>query len=291
MKLLDGKQVSASIQQRLMLQMQTIQERGQPRPHLAALWIGDHAASHTYISAKMKACQQVGIASTLIHKPNDISQDELIDHIRTLNANPNVHGILVQLPLPDHIDEQVVVNAIDPSKDVDGFHVLNRGRLMDSTQTFIPATPLGILLLLEHYQIPTQGKHCVIIGRSNIVGRPLSILLSRNGYPGNCTVTLCHSQTRDLTDHCRQADILVAAMGKPQAITAPMVKEGAVVIDVGINRRSGPNNASRPILTGDVAFEQVAPKCSYITPVPGGVGPMTIAALLINTVRAAGYET
>ncbi len=274
-----------------MHRMQTIQERGQPRPHLAALWIGDNAASQAYIMAKIKACQHVGIASTLIHKPCNTSQNELIDSIHALNANPNIHGILVQLPLPDHIDEQVVVNAIDPSKDVDGFHVMNRGRLLDNTPTFVPATPLGILLLLEHYQIPTQGKHCVIIGRSNIVGRPLSILLSRNGYPGNCTVTLCHSQTRDLADHCRRADILVAAMGKPHAITAPMVKEGAVVIDVGITRRSHPTNASKSILTGDVAFEQVAPKCSYITPVPGGVGPMTIAALLLNTVRAAGYET
>jgi methylenetetrahydrofolate dehydrogenase (NADP+)/methenyltetrahydrofolate cyclohydrolase len=216
-----------------------------------------------------------------------ISEKHLLDNIILLNENPDIDGILVQLPLPKHINEELVINTIDPSKDVDGFHPVNVGKMVSGLPTFIPATPYGIMLMLEHYKVPTKGKHAVVIGRSHIVGTPMSILLSRNSYPGNCTVTLCHSQTPNLTEMCKQADIIVAAIGRPEFVTAEMVKEGAVIIDVGINRIPDASKKSGFRLVGDVNFNDVADKCSYITPVPGGVGPMTIAALLKNTYHAS----
>ena len=234
----------------------------------------------------MKACAEVGFKSTLIRLDADISEMKLLDAVENLNNDPDVDGILVQLPLPKHISDENVINAIDPDKDVDGFHPVNVGKMLQGMPTFVPATPHGIMLLLEHYKIETKGKHAVVVGRSNIVGRPMSVLLSSNTNPGNCTVTICHSQTKNIKEFCLQADIIVAALGKPEFVTADMVKEGAVVIDVGITRLEDSTRKSGYKLKGDVAFETVAPKCSWITPVPGGVGPMTIAALMKNTYRS-----
>jgi len=234
----------------------------------------------------VKACAEVGFKSTLIRLDADISEMKLLDAVENLNNDPDVDGILVQLPLPKHISDENVINAIDPDKDVDGFHPVNVGKMLQGMPTFVPATPHGIMLLLEHYKIETKGKHAVVVGRSNIVGRPMSVLLSSNTNPGNCTVTICHSQTKNIKEFCLQADIIVAALGKPEFVTANMVKEGAVVIDVGITRLEDSTRKSGYKLKGDVAFETVAPKCSWITPVPGGVGPMTIAALMKNTYRS-----
>lgn len=259
---------------------------GKKVPHLAAILVGSNGASETYVAAKVKACEEVGFKSTLIRFEESAYEIKLLEKIQELNTDPDVDGILVQLPLPKHISDEKVINAIDPDKDVDGFHPVNVGRMVQGLSTFVPATPHGIMLLLKHFDIDTKGKHAVVVGRSNIVGRPMSVLLSANTNPGNCTVTVCHSQTKNIKEFCLQADIIVAALGKPEFITADMVKEGAVIVDVGITREPDTSKKSGYKLKGDVAFESVAPKCSWITPVPGGVGPMTIAALLKNTYKS-----
>lgn len=286
MQILDGKKAAQSIKDELKIQVAGLAAEGKKIPHLAAILVGTNGASETYVAAKVKACEEVGFKSTLIRFDAEISENKLLEAIDELNNNPDIDGILVQLPLPKQISDEKVISAIDIDKDVDGFHPENVGKLLQGLPTFVSATPHGIMLLLKHYKIETKGKHAVVIGRSNIVGRPLSVLLSSNTNPGNCTVTLCHSQTHNIKDFCLQADIIVAALGRPEFITADMVKEGAVVIDVGITRTEDATKKSGYKLKGDVAFDTVAPKCSWITPVPGGVGPMTIAALMKNTYRA-----
>ncbi len=286
MKILDGKLAAQAVKEQLREEVESLKAVGKRVPHLAAILIGDNGASATYVAAKVKACEETGFTSTLLRYETSISEAQLLEKITELNNNPSIDGILVQLPLPAHIAEEAVIKAIDPAKDVDGFHPVNLGKMVQGQPGFIPATPYGIMLLLEHFQIETAGKHAVVIGRSNIVGRPMSILLSGNNQPGNCTVTLCHSRTKELEAHCKQADIIVAALGKPEFLQASMVKEGAVVIDVGITRVKDDSKKSGFRLLGDVHFESVAPRCSWITPVPGGVGPMTIAALLKNTFQA-----
>ena len=283
---MDGKLVSQSVKTRLKQKVEELQVKGLKKPHLAAILVGNNGASETYVASKVTSCVEVGFTSTLIRLEAAISQEALLEEIRQLNYHKDVDGILVQLPLPAHISEQEVINAIDADKDVDGFHPESVGRMVQGLPAFYPATPYGILLMLEHYQIETKGKHALVIGRSNIVGRPISILLNQNHYPGNCTVTVCHSHTPNLKELCLQADIIVAALGKPEFLTADMVKEGAVVIDVGITRVADSSKKSGFTIKGDVDYTNVAPKCSYITPVPGGVGPMTIAALLMNTLLA-----
>ena len=285
MVLLDGIATAKSIRAQLAGQVCTLQDAGRRAPHLAIILIGDDPASHTYVNAKRKACQEVGFQTTLLQYP-DIEEAALLQHISQINEDPAIDGVIVQLPLPPHINVQKVIHHIEPEKDVDGFHPLNYGNMARGLPAHIPATPLGILTLLKHYQIETQGKHCVIVGRSMTVGAPLSILLSRNDEPGNATVTLCHSRTPNLGQFTQQADIIVAAVGQPGLITADMVKERTVAIDVGITRMADTTRKSGYRLQGDIAFEEVAPLCSHITPVPGGVGPMTIAALLLNTMRA-----
>ncbi|MEO7922504.1 MAG: bifunctional methylenetetrahydrofolate dehydrogenase/methenyltetrahydrofolate cyclohydrolase FolD [Chitinophagaceae bacterium] len=286
MQILDGKIAAQAIKDDLKIDVAQRAAEGKKIPHLAAILVGNNGASETYVAAKVKACGEVGCKSTLIRFEEDVFEIKLLDKIEELNNDPDVDGILVQLPLPKHISDEQVINAIDPEKDVDGFHPVNAGKLMQGIPGFIPATPHGIMLLLEHYKIETKGKHAVVVGRSNIVGRPMSILLSGNSNHGNCTVTLCHSQTNNIREFCLQADILVAALGKPGFITADMVKEGAVIIDVGITRSKDSSRKSGFRLNGDVAFDTVAPRCSWITPVPGGVGPMTIAALIKNTYKS-----
>jgi len=283
MQILDGKKAAQAIIDELKIDVAQLAAEGKKIPHLAAILVGNSGASETYVAAKVKACAEVGFKSTLISFEESIAEIKLLDKISELNTDPDIDGILVQLPLPKHISDEQVINTIDPDKDVDGFHPVNVGRLVLGSPVFVSATPYGIMLLLKYYKIDTKGKHAVVIGRSNIVGRPMSILLSSNSYPGNCTVTLCHSQTKNLKDLCLQADIIVAALGKPEFISADMVKDGAIIIDVGITRVADATKKSGFRLTGDVQFETVAPKCSYITPVPGGVGPMTIAALMKNT--------
>lgn len=283
MELLDGKKAAQAIKDELKIDVAQLAAEGKKIPHLAAILVGTNGASETYVGAKVKACEEVGFKSTLIRFEESISEMKLLEKIQELNTDPDIDGILVQLPLPKHISDEEVINAIDPDKDVDGFHPVNAGKMMQGAEAFVPATPHGIMLLLQHYKIDTKGKHAVVVGRSNIVGRPMSILLSSNTNPGNCTVTVCHSQTKDIRSICLQADIIVAAIGKPEFVTADMVKEGAVVIDVGITRVEDDTRKSGFKLKGDVAFDTVAPKCSWITPVPGGVGPMTIAALMKNT--------
>lgn len=287
MQILDGKLVSAAIKAQLAEKVTELKALGKKVPHLAAILVGNDPASETYVASKVKSCAEIGYNSTLLRFDEKISEKHLLDNITLLNENADIDGILVQLPLPKHINEEVVINTIDPSKDVDGFHPVNVGKMVSGLPTFIPATPYGIMLMLEHYKVPTKGKHAVVIGRSHIVGTPMSILLSRNTYPGNCTVTLTHSQTANLKEICLQADIIVAAIGRPNFVTADMVKEGAAIVDVGINRIADPSRKSGHRLVGDVNFDEVAEKCSFITPVPGGVGPMTIAALLKNTYHAA----
>ena len=286
MQILDGKKAAQAIKDRLKIDTAQLATEGKKIPHLAAVLIGNNGASETYVSAKVRACEEVGFRSTLIRFEEDISEMKLLNKISELNNDPDIDGILVQLPLPKQVSDENVIISIEPIKDVDGFHPVNIGNMVQGNETFIPATPYGILLLLEHYKVETKGKHAVIIGRSNIVGRPLSILLSSNSNPGNCTVTLCHSQTKNIGEFCQQADIIVAALGRPGFVTAEMVKEGAIVIDVGITREKDTTKKSGFRLRGDVDYEKVAPKCSWITPVPGGVGPMTIAALLKNTYRS-----
>ena len=284
--LLDGQATAKAILQQLSEQVHALQVSGDKVPHLAVILIGNDPASHTYVNAKLKACQEVGFHTTLLQH-TALQEAALLHQIELINADPTIDGLIVQLPLPPHISVPKVIHHIKPEKDVDGLHSLNYGSMARGLPTHIPATPLGILTLLAHYQIETSGKHCVIVGRSMTVGAPLSILMSRNDYPGNATVTLCHSRTPHLSELTRQADLLVVAVGQPQLITADMVQQGAVVIDVGITRVLDTTRKLGYRLQGDVDFVQVAPRCSYITPVPGGVGPMTIAALLLNTLRAA----
>ena len=286
MQLLDGKLASQAIKDDIKSKVDELKKLGNKVPHLAAVLVGNNGASETYVSSKVKSCEEVGFKSTLLRLEDNVTEDELLEVIHKLNYDNDVDGILVQLPLPKNISEEKVINLIDPGKDVDGFHPVNVGKMVLGTETFISATPYGILLLLQHYKIETKGKHAVVIGRSNIVGRPISILLSRNDDTGNCTVTLCHSQTKNLKEICLQADIIIAALGKPEFLKAEMVKENAIVVDVGITRVSDASKKSGYGIKGDVDFENVSPKCSYITPVPGGVGPMTIAALLMNTYKA-----
>jgi len=286
MQLLEGKKASDAILQKIKDKTEKVIQSGQRKPHLAAILIGNNGASETYVASKVKTCTQIGFDSSLIRFEENISEAELLKKIDELNQNNSIDGILVQLPLPKHISEDKIIHAITPSKDVDGFHPYNVGMMASGTPTFIPATPYGILLLMEHYQIPTKGKHAVVIGRSHIVGTPMSILLSRKGYPGDCTVTLCHSATQNLKNICLQADILVAALGKTEFVTSEMVKPGAVVIDVGITRVPDASKKSGFAIKGDVKFDEVAPISGAITPVPGGVGLMTIAGLMMNTWNA-----
>ncbi|MEO8412816.1 MAG: bifunctional 5,10-methylenetetrahydrofolate dehydrogenase/5,10-methenyltetrahydrofolate cyclohydrolase [Ginsengibacter sp.] len=291
MQILDGKLASKAIKEDLKNKISILEFAGKKIPHLAAVLIGSNPASETYVASKVKNCQEIGITSTLLRFDDSISEEELLDAIAGLNTNEAIDGILVQLPLPKHISEEKVINTILPEKDVDGFHPVNVGNMVLGFPSFISATPFGIILLLQHYKIETSGKHVVVIGRSNIVGTPISILLSRNTAYGNASVTLCHSRTKNLEALCLQADIVIAAIGKPKFVTADMVKENAVVIDVGINRIKDETKKSGYALTGDVDFDNVAPKCSYISPVPGGVGLMTIAALLTNTFTAASLSS
>ncbi len=286
MLILDGKTASNEIKTELKAIVQQFVLEGKRSPHLAAILIGKNSASETYVASKVKNCEEIGFRSTLIRFDENVAESELLQAIAFLNADPEVDGILVQLPLPKHISEQKVIEAISPLKDVDGFHPVSVGKLVQGLPTFIPATPYGIMLMLEHFSIETKGKHAVVIGRSNIVGRPMSILLSSNLKRGNCTVTLCHSHTPNLKEICLQADLLVAALGKPEFVKADMVKEGAIVIDVGISRVDDPTAKKGYRIKGDVAFAEVAPKTAAITPVPGGVGLMTIAGLLKNTLQA-----
>lgn len=286
MYLLDGKIVSQAVKDLLKEKVLALKQQQKRAPHLAAVLIGNNGASETYVASKIKSCEEIGFGSTLIRFENQVEESVLLKKIEELNQNESIDGILVQLPLPKHIQESNIINLIDPSKDVDGFHPESTGKMVLGLPSFIPATPYGIMLMLEHYKIETSGKNAVVIGRSNIVGRPISILLSQDGPYGNCTVTVCHSRTKNLKDICRQADIIVAALGKPQFLQADMVKENAIVIDVGITRVKDDSKKSGFSIKGDVDFENVAPKCSYITPVPGGVGLMTIAALLKNTFNA-----
>ncbi|MBO9561308.1 MAG: bifunctional methylenetetrahydrofolate dehydrogenase/methenyltetrahydrofolate cyclohydrolase FolD [Niastella sp.] len=286
MQILDGQLVSQATKEELKLNVGQLRTEGKKIPHLAAVLVGNNGASETYVGSKVKTCEEIGFKSTLLRLEEDISEYKLLEEIERLNNDPDIDGILVQLPLPKHISDEAVINAIDPSKDVDGFHPISVGKLVQGLPTFVAATPHGIMLILEHYKIDTKGKHAVVIGRSNIVGRPMSILLSANTNPGNCTVTLCHSQTKNLKELCLQADIIVAALGKPEFLTADMVKEGAIVIDVGITRVADASKKRGYAIKGDVDFANVSTKCSYITPVPGGVGPMTIAALMKNTYAA-----
>jgi len=287
MQILDGKIVSQSVKDLLKTKTAALKAAGKKIPHLAAVLIGSNGASETYVASKVKTCEEIGYKSTLLRFDENISEAELLAVIEKINNDADVDGILVQLPLPKQISEEKVISLINPDKDVDGFHPVSVGRLVQGLPTFIPATPYGIMLMLEHYKIETAGKHAVVIGRSNIVGRPMSILLSQNTNPGNCTVTVCHSRTTNLKAICLQADIIVAALGKPGFLTADMVKDGAVVIDVGITRIADTSKKSGFAIKGDVDFENVAHKCSYITPVPGGVGLMTIGALMMNTYNAA----
>ena len=290
MQLLNGKEAAQAIKDSLKLTVAQLSAQGKEVPHLVAILVGTNGASETYVAAKVKACEEVGYRSTLIRAEETISSMRLLEIIRELNGDPEVDGILVQLPLPKHISEEEVIKTIDPNKDVDGFHPNNVGSMVLGQPSFVPATPYGIMLLLEHYKVETKSKHAVVLGRSNIVGRPMSILLSGTGYPGNCTVTICHSQTANVKEICLTADIIIAAIGKPEYLTEDMVKEGAVVIDVGITRVPDATKKTGFKLIGDVDFKNVAPRCSYITPVPGGVGPMTIAALLKNTFRACAIK-
>jgi len=285
MQILDGKATAAEIRLELKEAVEKRKSNGEKTPHLAAILVGNDGGSLTYVNAKVKACEQIGFDSSLI-KYDDISEADLLAKVNALNNDDNIDGFIVQLPLPSHIDELKITMAIDPLKDVDGFHPENLGKMVLNLPCFLPATPAGILELLKRNNIETSGKDCIVIGRSNIVGMPLSIMLAQNSNPGNCTVTLAHSRTKDLKEKVVKADIIIAAIGKPNFVTADMVKEGAVVVDVGTTRVADASKKNGWALKGDVDFENVAPKCSFITPVPGGVGPMTIASLMINTLRS-----
>ncbi len=290
MKLIDGKATSQAVKDELAVEVEKIKKQGGKVPHLAAVLVGHDGGSETYVAAKIKACEYVGFKSSLIRFEDDVTEEELLAKVEELNNDPDVDGFIVQLPLPKHISEEKVTDAVDYRKDVDGFHPQNVGRMSIGSPAFVSATPQGIMELIKRYEIETSGKHVVVIGRSNIVGRPMSVLLSQKGYPGDATVTVCHSRTANLKEICLQADIIIAAIGSPEFVKADMVKAGAVVIDVGTTRVKSEVTKSGWKLKGDVAFDEVAPKCSYITPVPGGVGPMTIASLLQNTLKAANKE-
>ncbi|MGG9971402.1 bifunctional 5,10-methylenetetrahydrofolate dehydrogenase/5,10-methenyltetrahydrofolate cyclohydrolase [Ferruginibacter sp. SUN002] len=291
MQILDGKIVSQAVKDDLKQKTAELISKGGKTPHLAAILIGNNGASETYVASKVKNCEEVGYNSSLIRFETSVDEATLISTIEKLNADDDIDGILVQLPLPKSINEDKIISLIHPDKDVDGFHPMSIGKMIQGLPTFLPATPYGILLMLEHYKIETKGKYAVVIGRSNIVGRPISILLNRNTYPGNCTVTVCHSHTHNLKEICLQGDIIIAALGIPEFLKNDMVKEGAVVIDVGITRVPDTTKKSGFSIKGDVDFTNVAPKCSYISPVPGGVGMMTIAALLMNTFNAAKIKS
>ena len=286
MTILDGKKTSEALKQEIAEEVKQLKAEGKKVPHLAAVLVGDDGASLTYVGSKVKSCEQVGFESTLVKLPANISEEALLQEIEKLNANPEIDGYIVQLPLPKHIDEQKILLAIDPTKDVDGFHPANFGRMALDMEAFIPATPFGIMELLKRYEVPTKGKHVVVVGRSHIVGRPISILLSQKGAQGNATVTLTHSHTPNLAELTRQADIVVMALGIPEFLKGNMIKEGVTVIDVGITRLKDDSTHKGYRIVGDVAFDEVKEKASYITPVPGGVGPMTIAMLLKNTLLA-----
>ncbi len=286
MQLLDGKKVAAKIKADIKIEVDSILASGKRTPHLVAILVGHDGASETYVASKAKDCQQLGMSSTVIRFEDTISEAELLNEIERINNDAQYDGLIVQMPLPKHINALKVTETISPKKDVDGFHPYNVGLMFKGLPAFYPATPYGILLMLEEYNIPTEGKHCVVIGRSDIVGKPMSALMARAAYPGNCTVTLCHSRTQNIEHYTQQADILVVALGKPEFVKANMVKEGAVVIDVGITRVDAPETEKGYVIKGDVAFDEVAEKASYITPVPGGVGLMTRIGLLKNTLQA-----
>ena len=285
--LIDGKKTAQDIKNEIAARVAEIKQEGGKRPHLAAILVGEDGASQTYVGAKVKACEEVGFTSTLVRLSAEVGEEELLRAVEEINQNPDIDGLIVQLPLPKHISVDKVTNRIRPEKDVDGFTPANVGRMTLNWPAYVAATPYGIIELLKRYQIETSGKHCVVIGRSHIVGSPMSILMARNGYPGNATVTLTHSKTENLAAICKTADILIVAIGKPEFVTADMVKPGAVVIDVGIHRIADETKKTGFRLIGDVKYDEVAPLASAITPVPGGVGPMTIAALLYNTLQSA----
>jgi len=290
MILIDGKKISSEIQAEIAAEVMKLKSDGKKVPHLAAVLVGNDGASEAYVNGKVKACEKIGFKSSLFKFQETVSENDVLRKIYELNNDNDVDGFIVQLPLPKHVNVQKITEAISYSKDVDGFQPVNTGRMMQNFPCYLPATPYGILLLLEKYKIETAGKHCVVLGRSNIVGLPISILLARNSSPGNCTVTVCHSKTKNISELTRTADIIVAAIGKQEFVTSDMIREGAVVIDVGITRIKSSETKSGFKLVGDVKFDEVAPKCSYITPVPGGVGPMTIIALLKNTLSASKKE-
>ena len=287
MILLDGKKISEEVKQEIAQEVNQMVASGQKRPNLAVIMVGDEGASATYVASKIKTCREVGFDSTDIHYPASVTEEEVLQKIRKINTDPTIDGLIVQLPLPKHISESKVIETIDYRKDVDGFHPINTGRMAMGLPSYLPATPAGIIEILRRYNIETDGKNCVVLGRSNIVGTPISLLMSRKANPGNATVTICHSRTQNLKAVCAQADILIVAIGQPEFVTADMVKPGAVVIDVGIHRMPSTETKSGFKLKGDVKFDEVAPKSSYITPVPGGVGLMTIICLLQNTLLAA----
>lgn len=287
MTVIDGKATAAAIKEEIARSVEQMVRQGMPRPHLAAVLVGHDGGSETYVASKVKACAECGFESTLIRFEDTVTQAELLETVHKLNANPDITGYIVQLPLPRHIDEQAIIEAVDPAKDVDGFHPVNVGRMFIGLPCFVSATPAGIVELLRRYNVPTAGKHCVVIGRSNIVGKPMAALMMQKALPGNCTVTVAHSATPNIADVIRQADIIIAAIGKPGFVTADMVKPGATVIDVGTTRVPDASRKSGFRLCGDVDYANVAPKCEFITPVPGGVGPMTIASLMRNTLQAA----
>ncbi|MDO4707218.1 MAG: bifunctional methylenetetrahydrofolate dehydrogenase/methenyltetrahydrofolate cyclohydrolase FolD [Porphyromonadaceae bacterium] len=286
-RLLDGKTTSQAIKQEIADEVRAITAQGRPSPHLVAILVGHDGGSETYVAAKMKTCAEVGFRSSLIRYEEDVTEEELLSAIHRLNADTDVTGFIVQLPLPRHIDEQKIIEAVDPKKDVDGFHPINVGRMSIGLPCFVSATPKGIVELLKRNEIDTRGKHCVVLGRSNIVGKPMAQLLLHKGNPGDCTVTVCHSRTPNIRELCREADIIIAALGVPGFVTADMVKPGAVIVDVGTTRVPDPSRKSGFRLLGDVCFDEVAPLASAITPVPGGVGPMTIVSLMLNTLQAA----
>ena len=290
MNIIDGKKLAETIKLEIAEEVKKVIEGGKRPPHLAAILVGEDPASQVYVRNKVRSCEQVGFQSTLIRKGSDVSENELLEIVEELNNNDEIDGFIVQLPLPKHINEEEITLAIDPKKDVDGFHPANFGRMAQGLPAYLPATPFGIMQMLDRYNIEVEGKECVVLGRSNIVGTPISILLSRKARPGNATVVLCHSRTKDLVAHTRRADIIVAALGIPEFLTADMVKEGVVIIDVGINRIEDLTRKKGSRLVGDVKFDEVAAKAKFITPVPGGVGPMTVTSLLMNTLKANRNE-
>lgn len=289
-QILDGRKISTEIKQEIAREVVDMVASTGRRPHLSAILVGHDGGSETYVASKVKSCEEVGFASSLVRFDADVAEERLLQEIDRLNNDPEVDGFIIQLPLPKHIDEQKVIERVDYRKDVDGFHPINVGRLSIGLPCFISATPQGIVELLRRYEIPTKGKHCVVLGRSNIVGKPIAQLLMQKGYPGDCTVTVCHSRTPNIKEMCLSADIIVAALGSPEFVTADMVKKGAVLVDVGTTRVPDATKKSGFTLMGDVKFDEVAPLCSYITPVPGGVGPMTIVSLMMNTLKAAKKE-